>query len=99
MILKIFSIVSICLSVTSISLISIAPAEASLIKWTKNKLNNSGIIFRGTYAPPKLPVSASCDLNGNAYGSFSRGVRTPIGRFGVTATRKIKSFNCYGRLN
>jgi hypothetical protein len=76
----------------------IAPAEAGAItkwhKWTKNKLSNSGITITRTYSPPKLPVSASCDLSGNTSASFSPGLRTPIGRFGITVTRKFKSINC-----
>ena len=82
--------------VLSLSLLTITPADAGIVKSIKDKLNNSGVTFRGTYAPPKSPVSVSCDLNGNAYASVSPGVRTPIGRFGVSATRKIKSFNCRG---
>ena len=83
----------------SFSLLAITPAEAGIVKSIKDKLNNSGVTFRGTYAPPKSPVSVSCDLNGNAYASVSPSVNTLVGKIGISGTRKIKSFNCRGRSN
>ena len=93
----ILKIVSVALSLTSISLFVAPSASAGWIESIKSKVNNSGIDIKGTYAPPKLPFSVNCDLNGNGYISFSPGVSTPLGRFGINATRKIKSFNCRGR--
>jgi hypothetical protein len=73
---------------------AVAPAEAGAFQraktWVNKKLKKSNTTVRATYTPPKLPVSVSRDAQGRSYGSFTPGVRTPVGRFGVSITRPIQ---------
>jgi hypothetical protein len=51
--------------------------------------------IRINYTPPKSIISGGCDPQGRAYGSIAPKLRTPVGTFGVTASRKFSSARCW----
>jgi hypothetical protein len=79
---------------------TINPAEAGglrirqRIERLRNNIQDGGTNIRFNYSPPRLPVSASCDPQGQVYGTVSPRLRTPAGSFGVSATRRIRSLRC-----
>lgn len=50
--------------------------------------------IRGTYSPPKLPVSGSCAADGTVYGSFNPKLSFPVGNFGLSISRPITQIRC-----
>jgi hypothetical protein len=91
-----FSLLTISLIVSAIE---IQPVSANT-RWQKFKqfqqqkvqpfLDKHQIKFNATYTPPRLPVSIRCDTHGNTTVSINPSLPTPLGRFGIGATRQIQ---------
>jgi hypothetical protein len=77
-----------------------APAEARFPKirqrfeQVRQRVKSSGTTFRVNYTPPRMPFSVSCDSQRNMYTTISPRVSTPLGSFGVSGTRRVRSLRC-----
>jgi hypothetical protein len=84
---------SLILSAIEIQPVSANPRWEKMQRFQQEKvqpfLDKHRIKLRGTYTPPKSPVSIGCDTQGNASVFVNPGVSTPLGRFGVNASYQL----------
>jgi hypothetical protein len=57
-------------------------------------LDRHQIKVKFTYSPPKVPVSLSCDRSGQNSISFTPRFTTPLGDFGMAASRQLHRLKC-----
>jgi hypothetical protein len=65
------------------------------VQSVRDFINDGKTTIRGTYTPPKLPVSVSCASDGTVYGSLNPKLSSPfLGSVSLNISRPIPQIRC-----